>query len=104
MSQPQNLIIDTDNWDKITSFKLQDLMKIRKEYFDRQNEPQRGLLVIYPIKKDGKGKPSNNPDRKPLNACENVIGLMFVFPFEHDANLDECMTIELPGRIKDYDE
>ncbi len=104
MSQPQNLIIDTDSWDKITSFKLQDLMKTRKEYFDKLNEPQRGLLVIYPIKKDGKGKNSNNPDRKPLAACENVIGLMFVFPFERTVNLDEYMTIELSERIDDYDE
>lgn len=104
LQQPNNMLIDTDIC-KTTPDETPIAKKflLRRQYFEERHETEPGLLVIYPIDKDSKysGKSHN---RLNLDAVENIIGHMFVFPNNKSVELDEYMTIKLDGGKIEYDD
>ncbi|MFI7666554.1 Z1 domain-containing protein [Nocardia sp. NPDC049526] len=61
-----------------TSTTEEEIKKVRTA-----QQPDAGLLVLYPIDKVSKPEPSKNK-RQPLNAPEHVIGVGLVFPTPKD--------------------
>jgi hypothetical protein len=76
------------------------IRKKRKEEF-----PDTGLLVLYPIDKNSQPKPEKKT-RAPLNTEEHVIGVGLVFPEtrDGDSTVEKYISADLSGvRIEDED-
>ncbi len=97
LGQPQNMLVDTDIPDsEKNEFRPLKMFLQRHKYFEEKGVEEPGLLLIYPIDKDSKPK-SNQTGRLPLNAAEDVIGIMLVFPKDKNIELNSYMTISLDG-------
>ena len=95
LQQPNNMLIDTDICNTTPdNTPVPQKFLLRHKYFLDKGEEEPGLMVIYPIDKESKyyGKTHN---RLSLDASENIIGNMFVFPNNKDIELDEYLTIKL---------
>ncbi len=97
LAQPQNMLVDTDIPDsEKDEFRPLKMFLQRHKYFEEKGISEPGLLLIYPIDKDSKPK-ANQTGRVPLDAVEDVIGIMLVFPKDKNIEFNTYMTISLDG-------
>ena len=97
LAQPQNMLVDTDIPDsEKDEYRPLKMFLQRHKYFEEKGISEPGLLLIYPIDKDSKPK-ANQTGRVPLDAVEDVIGIMLVFPKDKNIEFNTYMTISLDG-------
>lgn len=102
LGQPQNILVDT-NLSETDEYKPLELFIKRHKYFEDLGKPEPGLLLIYPIDKDSRPK-SNQTGRLPLDACEDVIGIMLVFPKDKNIEFNTYMAIPFEKESDEGDE
>lgn len=92
------LDIDEETFKKLSDsgVSLNAQFNARKDYYEKCGQDQKGLLVIYPINKNSKPKNPKNTRFCTLEAEENLIGLLFVFPEIKDNDFHQYMQVALP--------
>lgn len=94
--------IDTETWKNTRNTAKEKQISLRKEYYEKSGEEIPGMLLIYPINKNSIPKFTNGRQTE-LNAKQNLIGLIFVFPQIEDKDLFQYMSIPLEVQ-NDFDE
>lgn len=94
--------IDTETWKNTRNTAKEKQIRLRKEYYEKSGEETPGMLLIYPINKNSIPKFTNGRQTE-LNAKQNLIGLIFVFPQIEDKDLFQYMSIPLEVQ-NDFDE
>lgn len=95
--------IDSDTWKNTKNAAKERQIRLRKEYYDSLNMETPGMLIIYPIKKDSVPKFQGGLQTD-LQAKQNLIGLLFVFPQIEDKDLFQYMSIPLITEYESEDE
>lgn len=95
--------IDTETWKDTKNAAKETQIRKRKEYYENQGKEAPGMLVIYPIDKNSKPK-FKNGQQTLLEAKQNLIGLIFVFPQIEDKDLFQYMSIPLEVSHFEYDD
>lgn len=91
--------IDSETWKDTKNAAKEKQIRLRKEYYDSLGMETPGMLIIYPIKKDSVPKFQGGLQTE-LQAKQNLIGLIFVFPQIEDKDLFQYMSIPL---VTEYD-